>query len=108
MVYNPDDEWVSEQGTERITSIAQEPHSINETSEKQRKTAPQRETRKTAQAGDEVPNAQAEEPTQSADQRDAAMGSLSGRVESAVPVGGQTLIYAATAVVGLLIVQKVM
>jgi len=103
-----DDDWVSEPGTSTVMSVAREPHSINDMASKQRNTRPERETRVTKQAGDEVPNKQSKEPTESADQKDAAMSAMSDRLSASMPVEGQTLVYIGVATLALLIVNEVM
>lgn len=90
MAHNSDNEWVSESGTARRLSIAQEPHSINEMGETRRTTAEntahKREPALTGHPGTDPPEPQSKEPTDSADQQDAARQSLGRSVARARPV----------------------
>lgn len=101
MVVTTDDDWVSEEGTMHVMSLAQEPHSLNEM-EKTTQDEPQ-EPRLTAQPGTDTPNVPSEEPTDSADQRAAASLASQMTMEN-----GQWVVYAAVAAIGLYAVSEVL
>lgn len=112
MVYNPDNEWVSEPGTARVMSIAQEPHSINEMGEKREAVAETTEHKSeptlTSQPGSDPDHAASKEPSDSADQMDAAKERLASTVAKAKSNKNQWAVYAVAAALGLLVVSEVL
>lgn len=86
-------------------TIDREPYSLNETKENRQQTNAESEPRYHTMVGGETPNVPGTEPTESADQQEAARSNLSEMVSAN---GGQNvLVYALAAGIGLWAVNKV-
>lgn len=116
MVHN-NNEWVSEPGTARTLRITQEPHSINETAEKDAGVAETTSHRQEPAAGSspasEPDHRPSPEPLENAEQRAAAgLSSLSDVVMTSTGIeNSQTarmVVYAVVALVGLSLVLEVL
>lgn len=112
MVYDSSKEWVSEPGTVHIMGVGQEPYSINETNEKEQTVGGTVEHKKepasTGQPATDPAEAPSKEPTESADQKDAAKATLATSVGKLQSIDRQWLIYGIVALVALKVVGEVL